>query len=84
MPEEIKLSEKARTLVVGGVYKYYSGKRYDLIGVAHHSEDLSELVVYRAKYGENLIWVRPLEMFLENVKIDGNLKPRFKLIEENK
>ncbi|MCX6726910.1 MAG: DUF1653 domain-containing protein [Candidatus Shapirobacteria bacterium] len=69
------------TLVVGGEYEHYSGKRYDLIGVAHHSEDLNELVVYRAKYGENLLWVRPLEMFLENVEIDGVVKPRFKLVE---
>ena len=84
MPEEIKLSDKAKTLVVGGIYQHYSGKLYDLIGVAHHSEDLTELVVYQAKYGENLIWVRPLEMFLENVVIDGIEKPRFKLVKEYK
>jgi hypothetical protein len=83
MPDEIKLSKRAETLIVGGVYEHYSGKKYNLIGVAHHSEDLSELVVYQAQYGNKLIWVRPLEMFLENVEIEGVTKPRFKYVGNN-
>lgn len=65
-----------------GVYEHYSGKQYDVIGVARHSETLENMVVYRARYGENEIWVRPYDMFLETVEIDDNEVPRFKLIKE--
>lgn len=65
-----------------GKYKHYKGKFYEVIGVAHHSETLEELVVYRAlykddTYGENSLWVRPKKMFLENVIVDGKEMPRF-------
>lgn len=65
-----------------GVYEHYSGKQYDVIGVARHSETLENMVIYQARYGENEIWVRPYDMFLETVEIDDNEVPRFKLIKE--
>ena len=70
-----------------GRYQHYKGKFYQVIGVAHHSETLEELVVYRAlyktEYGVNALWVRPKTMFMENVIIDGKEFPRFKLVEES-
>lgn len=63
-----------------GKYKHYKGNNYEVIGVANHSETLEELVVYRALYGENGLWVRPLTMFLETVEVDGKKVPRFKFI----
>lgn len=63
-----------------GKYKHYKGKEYEVIGVAKHSETLEELVVYRALYGKHYLWVRPLKMFLEDVKVDGKKIPRFKFI----
>ena len=48
-----------------------------VIGKARHSETLEELVVYRALYGEGGLWVRPLDMFLEDVEQDGRVVPRF-------
>jgi len=65
-----------------GKYKHYSGKEYEIVGIAKHSETLEEMVVYRALYGEHQIWVRPLGMFLEDVEIDGKLVPRFEHIGE--
>lgn len=75
----LQLSEKAKSLQPG-IYEHYKGKRYEVLGVALHSETLEELVVYRALYGERLTWVRPLEMFLEEIEIDGVKKPRFKKV----
>jgi hypothetical protein len=70
-----------------GKYQHYKGNFYQVIGVAHHSETLEELVVYRAlylhkKYGRNSLWVRPKKMFLENVVINGKKMPRFRYVEK--
>lgn len=62
-----------------GLYKHYKGNIYEVIGIARHSETLEKLVVYKATYqkeDENL-WVRPVAMFLETVKIDGVELKRF-------
>jgi hypothetical protein len=64
-----------------GIYEHYKGNRYEVIGVAKHSETLEEMVVYRALYGDGQMWVRPLAMFIEEVEIDGKRIPRFKFVE---
>lgn len=78
------MSEKLKL----GKYKHNkSGREYNVLGVARHSETLEELVVYQGIYsseefGDNPIWVRPLEMFLEKVEINGQLVSRFEFIEK--
>lgn len=74
-------SAAAKSLKEGSLYEHYKGLRYKVLAVARHSETLEELVVYQALYGERGIWVRPLSMFLENIIIEGQSKPRFRLIE---
>jgi hypothetical protein len=64
---------------VAGIYRHYKGQRYEVLGIARHSETLEELVVYRALYGEHGLWVRPMAMFGETVMIDGEPVPRFAL-----
>ena len=66
-----------------GRYRHYKGNEYFVIGVARHSETDEELVVYRPDYGEQGLWVRPKEMFLETVEVDGRQIPRFEFIEPN-
>lgn len=53
-----------------------------MLGVAQHSEDGSELVVYRPMHGAKGLWVRPLEMFLETVELNGQQVPRFEFLEQ--
>ena len=64
-----------------GIYRHFKGNRYELVDIALHSETLEPMVVYRALYGENGLWVRPLSMWNEKVVHEGVEKPRFELIE---
>lgn len=43
---------------------------YEFIGVATHSETRDRVVVYRALYGDKGMFVRPYEMFMEEVDHD--------------
>lgn len=65
-----------------GIYEHYKGKRYEVLGVARHSETLGSFAVYRAMYGDHGLWIRPLDMFLETVEVDGKQVPRFSLIKD--
>ena len=71
-------------LQIGSTYKHFKGNNYVVVGLAKHSETSEELVVYRAIYGDGGLFVRPKEMFLENVERDGVKQPRFKIINEVK
>ena len=61
-----------------GRYRHYKGRDYEVLHVAHHSETEELLVIYRPLYGESKIWARPLNMFTEQVEIEGKLTPRFR------
>lgn len=65
-----------------GKYRHFKGKEYELIGIATHSETMESMVVYRALYGEQGLWVRPAAMWTEQVERDGYCGPRFHLVEE--
>ena len=65
-----------------GIYRHFKGKEYRVLGLASHSETQEELVVYQALYGEKALWVRPLEMFLEEVQVDGTKEPRFRFLRD--
>lgn len=71
-----------------GKYRHYKGKFYEVLGTVRHSETTEEMVLYRALYdspefGKEQLWVRPLEMFLENVHINGEEIPRFSFVSED-
>lgn len=66
--------------VKAGVYEHYKGNKYQVIDVATHSETEEKLVVYRPMYGDMALWVRPVDMFVESVEIDGKMVPRFKFL----
>ena len=60
-----------------GRYRHYKKLDYEVLGVVRHSETLEPLVLYKALYGEQGLWVRPFAMFTEEVVVDGVRRPRF-------
>ncbi|MEG5266391.1 DUF1653 domain-containing protein [Pseudomonas sp. JDS28PS106] len=64
-----------------GVYRHYKGPEYRVFSVARHSETEELVVFYQALYGDYGMWIRPLEMFLESVEVDGEQVPRFALVQ---
>ena len=70
-------SEGAFMEIKTGKYQHFKGREYEVLGIASHSETLEPMVVYRALYGEQGLWVRPLSMWSETVDRDGYHGPRF-------
>jgi Uncharacterized protein conserved in bacteria len=73
-----------RTVKIGKKYRHFKGNEYLVINIARHSETLEEMVVYQALYGERGIWVRPLEMFLDQKEVEGRKVNRFEEITKEK
>jgi hypothetical protein len=75
------LSEKAQNFKLG-TYKHYKGEVCKTLGVGRNSENISEEFVVYQSLEKGLIWIRPLDMFMENVNLDGKIIPRFEYIGE--
>lgn len=54
-------------LKINGIYKHFKGDLYLVTNIAIHSETKERYVVYRALYGDNLLYIRPIDMFLSEV-----------------
>ncbi|WP_308492227.1 DUF1653 domain-containing protein [Microbacterium terrisoli] len=63
-----------------GIYEHFKGNRYEVVGVARHSETEEWFVYYRQLYGDYAFWVRPLDLFTEHVERDGYSGPRFRRV----
>ena len=64
-----------------GRYKHFKGGEYEVVAIAHHSETLEDMVVYRALYGARELWVRPASMWNETVLFEGKTVKRFEPID---
>ena len=68
-------------MLQAGIYKHYKGNLYQVFHVATHSETEEKVVVYQCLYDDYSIWVRPYDMFVEQVQIEhGEMKPRFEFL----
>ncbi len=65
-------------VMVKRIYRHYSGDFYLVEDIGFSSETLEKLVIYRALYEDSKIWVRPYDMFVEEVNKNGQ-KYRFEL-----
>ena len=70
-------------LIALGIYRHYKGNQYEVVGFAKHSETLEEMVIYKALYGEQATWVRPLSMWNNPIQVDQKTVNRFEYIGES-
>lgn len=64
-----------RTIEIGKIYKHFKGQLMKVLFVAHHSETLEKLVIYK-HLDSDKIWARPYDMF--NSLVDKEKYPDIK------
>ena len=67
-------------------FRHFKGKWYMILNTAEHTETGEQMVIYKALYGENKIYCRPMKMFLDLTDKekypDANQEYRFMSIKE--
>ena len=64
---------------VNGIYKHFKGDYYIVEDIALDCETLEKMVIYRALYDDNKLWVRSYKSFVEEVN-RNNQQYRFELV----
>lgn len=67
-----------KELVPGAVFEHFKGNQYKILHIGKHSETQEEMVVYQKLEDVSEIWIRPIEMFLETVLVEGKVIRRFR------
>ena len=67
--------------MIGRVVTHFKGKDYLVLDVAEHTETGEVLVIYKALYGANNVYARPIKMFLseEEKKKYPEVKQKYRL-----
>ena len=65
---------------VGKRFRHFKGKEYEVVAIGWDSESLKRVVVYRALYDDEKIWVRDFEEFISEKEVDGKVVKRFERI----
>ena len=70
---------------VNRIYKHFKGDLYLVEDIAINSETNEKYVVYRALYGENLLYIRPYDMFISEVDHEKypDIKQRYRFELQN-
>ena len=75
-----RLTKAASQVIVGARYMHYKQLSYKVIALALREEDNEACVVYRAEYGDNITFTRPVSSWTEQVDLDGAKVNRFTLL----
>ena len=65
-----------------GKYRHYKGSMYEVLDVARHSETEEWMVVYKTLYGDFSTFVRPYDMFVSKIEVEGVMVDRFKRVDD--
>jgi hypothetical protein len=78
-----KLARASKLVKIGQLYCHYKGrdKLYKVLHLGFIEESMEVCVVYQALYGTRSIFVRPLDVWLEKVDLEGQSVERFSLID---
>lgn len=55
-----------RKIKINGVYRHFKGNYYIVLDIGVHSETEEECVIYRS-LSDGKIWIRPIDIFLNEV-----------------
>lgn len=55
-------------LVVGGIFRHFKGNYYIIEALAKDANTQENMVVYRALYGNKMVWVRAVANFMGRVE----------------
>ena len=61
------LEEQRLKRMIGRVVTHFKGKDYLVLDIAKHTETGEVLVIYKALYGANNVYARPIKVFLSEV-----------------
>lgn len=61
---------------IGKKYRHYKGGLYEVLTMATHSETNEVLVVYKSIYFGS-VYVRPLDMWFDDIDVDNYKGKRF-------
>lgn len=76
-----EIEEARKQVVVGGMYSHYKypENTYEVINLGFIEATDAVCVIYRATYDKELIFVRPLDSWLDILELEGRKIPRFKI-----
>jgi hypothetical protein len=77
LKQKIRAAEKH--ISVGALYRHHKSpdKIYKVLGIGIQEADDVLHVIYQAQYDERLTFLRPVDVWLEQVEWEGQTVPRF-------
>ncbi len=77
-----RLEDAQKKIKIGDVYAHYKhpDKHYKIETLGFLEATDGVIVGYRWLYGGEFLFFRPIDNFLEDVEVDGEMTPRFKKV----
>lgn len=78
-----QLEQAKQTVPVGARYRHFKSpeKTYTVIGHGFIEATEEPAIIYQAEYGDRSVWIRPVDVFLQDVEWDGARVARFTRID---